>query len=74
MVCLLTPKRKGSSMKFRVKLKNGPPVTVDAEKCVVEEGVYVFSKAASGLVASFPVSNVRSVVKEDQPEGDKTGK
>ena len=50
-------------MSFRVSLKGGPSATVDAERFVVEEGVYVFSTAA-GLVASFPVSNVLSVVKE----------
>ena len=57
-------------MGFRVFLKIGGPVVVDAEKFVVEEGVYCFSIAASGLVASFPVTNVSYVVK-DQPEGER---
>ena len=61
-------------MNFRVKLKNGPSVTVDAEKFGVEAEVYFFTAASGGVVASFPVSNVLSIVKEDQPEGDKTGK
>ena len=67
-------KEKGSTMNFRVKLKNGPSVTVDAEKFGVEAEVYFFTAASGGVVASFPVSNVLSIVKEDQPEGDKTGK
>ena len=63
-MCLLTPKRKGSIMGFRVCFKTGRPITVDAEKFEVKDGVYLFSKAASELVASFPVSNVSSVVKD----------
>ena len=56
-------------MFFRVTLNAGRPVVVDAEKFVIKDGVYLFSTDAAGPVASFPVSNVRSVVKEDQPEG-----
>ena len=51
-------------MSFRVTLKTGPTVTIDAETCVVEAEVYFFTTASGGLVASFPVSNVLSVVKE----------
>ena len=51
-------------MDFRVTLKEGSTVVVDAETFVVEDEVYLFTIAASGLVASFPVSNVLSVVKE----------
>ena len=61
-------------MNFRVKLNKGPPVTVEADKFVIKDGVYLFSTDAAGPVASFPVSNLLSVVKEDQPEGGKTGK
>ena len=56
-------------MNFSVKLNKGPPVTVEAEKFVIKDWVYLFSTDAAGPVASFPVSNVLSVVKEDQPEG-----
>ena len=58
-------------MNFRVMLKNGPPVTVNAETFGVEADVYFFSidsADSAGVVASFPVSNVLSIVKENQPE------
>ena len=51
-------------MGFRVTLKVGGSVVVDAERFVIEDGVYLFATAAGGPVASFPVSNVLSVVKE----------
>ena len=51
-------------MGFRVTFKVGRPVVVDAEKFVIEDVVYLFSTADAGTVASFPVSNVLSVVKE----------
>ena len=51
-------------MAFRVFLKIGNAVVVDAEKFVVDKEVYFFSISASGLVASFPVTNVLYVVKE----------
>ena len=54
-------------MSFIVHLKEGPidPVTVDADLFVIEEGMYLFSKESIvGYVASFPASNVLSVVKE----------
>ena len=53
-------------MDFRISLKLGSTVLVDAETFVVENEVYLFSTAAAGLVASFPVSNVLSVVKQKQ--------
>ena len=57
-------------MSFIVHLKDGPAkVKVDADTYSVEDGIYEFTKSITGTVASFPVSNVLSVVKEDQPEG-----
>ena len=56
-------------MNFRVTLIKGPSVTVEAETFGVEAEVYFFTEAGGVVVASFPVSNVQSVVKEDQPEG-----
>ena len=57
-------------MGFIVHLKDGPAkVTIDADEYVIEDGVYHFSKFIN-RVASFPVSNVLSVVKEDKPEGE----
>ena len=53
-------------MVFRVTLKVGRPVVVDAEKFVIQDGVYLFAIAAAGLVASFPVSNVLSVVTQQK--------
>ena len=61
-------------MNFRVTLRHGVAVTVETETFGVENEVYFFTAASGGVVASFPVSNVQSVVKEDQPEVDKTGK
>ena len=61
-------------MSFIVHLKEGPTrVKVDADTYIIEDGIYQFSTktitGTGGPVASFPVSNVLSVVKEDQPEG-----
>ena len=56
-------------MNFRITLIKGPSVTVEAETFGVEAEVYFFTEAGGVVVASFPVSNVQSVVKEDQPEG-----
>ena len=57
-------------MSFIVHLKEGPAmVKVDADTYIIKDGVYQFTKTITGTVASFPVSNVLSVVKEDQPEG-----
>ena len=50
-------------MSFRVTLKVGKPVVVDTERYVVDDGVFLFA-TAGWPVASFPVSNVLSVVKE----------
>ncbi len=55
-------------MGFTVHLKEGPidPVTVDADFFVIEAGMYLFSKESiDGYVASFPGTNVLSVVKEN---------
>ena len=61
-------------MNFRVTLNIGPSVMVEAATFGVKSEVYLFTAASGGVVASFPVSNVQKVVKEDQPKGDKTGK
>ena len=57
-------------MNFYVTLKEGPSVTVEAETFGVESEVYFFYCSLRRVVASFPVSNVESVVKDDQPEGE----
>ena len=52
-------------MGFVVHLKEGPAlVKVDADTYLIEDGVYHFTKTITGNVASFPVSNVLAVVKE----------
>ena len=51
-------------MNFRVTLRHGAAVTVEAETVGVKSEVYFFTAASSEVVASFPVSNVQSVVKE----------
>ena len=62
-----TNSKKGSitTMGFVVHLKEGPAlVKVDADTYLIEDGVYHFTKTITGNVASFPVSNVLAVVKE----------
>ena len=52
-------------MGFLVHLKGkDTPIRVDADKMITEDGVYQFSKEGPGRVASYPVANVLSVVKE----------
>ena len=51
-------------MNFRVTLKVGGSVVVDADRYVVDDEVFLFATAAGESVASFPISNVLSVVKE----------
>ena len=53
-------------MGFTVHLKEGPDsVKVDADNFFIADGVYQFTKLIVGNIASFPVSNVLSVVKEE---------
>ena len=53
-------------MGFVVHLKDGPgKVTIDADAYEIEDGVYHFSKVVI-RVASFPASNVLSVIRESE--------
>ena len=55
-------------MGFIVHLKDrSEPVKIEADKFVIDDGVYQFHKEdGGGNIAGIPVSNVLSVVKEQK--------
>ena len=56
-------------MGFTVHLKEVAEGTgvikVNAESYYIEDGAYLFTKPTGGTVASFPVSNVLLIVKDE---------